>query len=172
MSAVVVDTNVAVTANGSDLPHGVTAQCVAACARRLREVQQRETVVVDNGWLILNEYKTNVNERGQPGAGDAWLKWLLTNHANPHRCHKVTLTPVKDGRMFEEFPDDPDLARFDASDRKFVAASRTHGERPPVLNAVDSDWQDHQAALARHGVDVRFLCPDYLPGRGGRNGST
>lgn len=168
MNAVVVDTNVAVTANGADLPHGVTRRCIAACARRLLEVQQRETVVVDNGWLILNEYKANVNERGQPGAGDAWLKWLLTNHANPQRCHKVALTPVKDGRLFEEFPDDPDLTHFDVSDRKFVAVSRAHDERPPVLNAVDSDWQEHQVALARHDVAVQFLCPEYLPGRAGR----
>lgn len=164
MSAVVVDTNVAVTANGKSLPDSVSIACVAACARRLQTIRQDGVVVLDDGWRILREYKANIAESGQPGVGDAWLKWLLTNLANPERCQRVAITPVDAPQMFAEFPADPALAQFDKSDRKFVAVSRAHPARPAVLNATDSDWQNHRSALARHGVTVEFLCPDFLNG--------
>lgn len=164
MSAVVVDTNVAVTANGKSLPDSVSIACVAACARRLQTIRQDGVVVLDDGWRILREYKANIAESGQPGVGDAWLKWLLTNLANPERCQRVAITPVDAPQMFAEFPADPALAQFDKSDRKFVAVSRAHPARPAVLNATDSDWQIHRSALARHGVTVEFLCPDFLNG--------
>ena len=164
MIAVVVDTNVAVTANGISLPAGVSASCVATCARRLQSLRQNGIVVIDDGWRILREYRVNLHETGQPGVGDAWFKWLLTNLANPERCHQVTITPVDAPQMFAEFPIDPDLEHFDKGDRKFVAVSRVHPERPALLNATDSDWQTHQSALARHGVTVDFLCPDFLDG--------
>lgn len=61
---------------------------------------------------------------------------------------------------FEEFPTDPRLASFDASDRKFVAVAIKAGSKPPVLNAVDSDWWNHLSVLREHGVKVEFLCPD------------
>ncbi len=161
---VVVDTNVAVTANGRSLPNGVSASCVAACARRLQTIRQNGVVVLDDGWRILREYKANIAESGQPGVGDAWLKWLLTNLANPQRCQIVKITPVDAPQMFAEFPADPALEHFDSSDRKFVAVSRAHPARPAVLNATDSDWQIQRRALARHGVTVEFLCPDFLDG--------
>jgi hypothetical protein len=164
MIVVVVDTNVAVTANGRTLPDGVSVSCVAACARRLHSIRQNGLVVLDDGWRILREYKANIAEGGQPGVGDAWLKWLLTNLANPQRCQIVTITPVDAPRMFAEFPSDPALQHFDKSDRKFVAVSRAHPAHPAVLNATDNDWQIHRSALARHGVTVEFLCPDFLDG--------
>lgn len=166
MSAVVVDTNVAVTANSKSLPAGVSAACVAACARRLQSIRQNGVVVLDDGWCILREYKANLAEAGQPGVGDAWLKWLLTNLANPERCQQVAITPVDAPQMFAEFPADPALASFDHSDRKFVAVNRAHPAHPAVLNATDSDWQIHRSALARHDVTVEFLCPDFLNGVG------
>lgn len=161
---VVVDTNVAVTANGRSLPNGVSRFCVAACARRLQTIQQNGVVVLDDGWRILREYKANIAEAGQPGVGDAWLKWLLTNLANPQRCQIVKITPVNAPQMFTEFPSDPALQHFDQSDRKFVAVSRAHPAHPAILNATDSDWQNYYNALARHGVAVEFMCPDFLDG--------
>lgn len=162
MIAVVVDTNVAVTANGRSLPDGVSLSCVATCARRLRSIQQDGIVVFDDGWRILREYKTNLREAGQPGVGDAWLKWLLTNLANPKRCQLVAITPIDTPQVFAEFPADPILEHFDKGDRKFVAVSRSHPGHPAILNATDSDWKAHQDALTRHGVTVDFLCPEFL----------
>jgi len=43
-----------------------------------------------------------------------------------------------------------------------VAASVSHPERPPILNAVDTDWWNYRMALERHGVRVEFLCPEAM----------
>jgi len=59
---------------------------------------------------------------------------------------------------YREFPMDQQLARFDLNDRKFVAVSIAHSERPPILNAVDSGWRDFLAPLAENGVKVHDLC--------------
>lgn len=96
---------------------------------------------------------------GQPGEGDAFLKWVLTNQANPQRCEHVHINPTENGNNFAEFPEDPDLKAFDPSDRKFVAVALSHPDSPPILNAVDSDWWLFRDAFTRNGVHVEFLCP-------------
>jgi hypothetical protein len=98
---------------------------------------------------------------GQPGMGDAFFKWVFQNQANSQVCETVEIHPRKGSDTdFEEFPKDPALAGFDPSDRKFVAVARTSARRPPILNAVDSDWWDFREPLRRNGVEVRFLCPE------------
>jgi hypothetical protein len=154
VTPVVVDTNVAVVANDGDSEF---PKCVRACVARLTGVTRDGCVVLDESWRILSEYTSNLRSLGQPGVGDAFLKWVLTNLANPGRCAQVSITP-SDTRVFEEFPDDPDLAGFDADDRKFVAVARAHPAQPPVLQALDSGWWGHRDALARNGVAVDFLC--------------
>lgn len=62
---------------------------------------------------------------------------------------------------FAEFPDDESLSKFDSSDRKFAAVALTHPEKPPILNAVDSDWKDFETAFKDIGITIIFLCPDY-----------
>ncbi|MBC6473672.1 MAG: hypothetical protein GDA48_13345 [Hormoscilla sp. GM102CHS1] len=64
---------------------------------------------------------------------------------------------------FQEFPQDPALADFDLSDRKFVALALAYPEKPPILNAVDSDWRNFHDRLSTHGVRVEFLCPELIP---------
>jgi hypothetical protein len=82
------------------------------------------------------------------------------NQANPVCCEQVHLTPIADPtREFVEFPLDPNLAGFDPADRKWVAVARSSQHQPPILNAVDSDWWNHRAALITHGVHVDCLCP-------------
>jgi hypothetical protein len=152
----VVDTNVPLTANKTDDP---SPECVLACMRALQDVMKGH-LVLDEHWLILNEYKHKLSPDGQPGLGDRFLKWVLTNHANPQRCSKVRLTPrPEDPRDFEEFPRDAALAGFDPMDRKFVAVSCAHPERPVILQATDSKWWGLREALQHCGVRVRFLCP-------------
>ncbi len=95
--------------------------------------------------------------------GDAFFKWLWNNQVNPACCRQIKIVPDPLGdRVFEEFPDDPDLAGFDRSDRKFVAVALASEESPPILNASDTDWWEVRDALARHGVYPRFLCPELM----------
>jgi hypothetical protein len=152
----VVDTNVPVLAN-ERAPD--VFQCAAACASALHEITRTGLLVIDEGGFIFGEYKTYLSFAGQPGAGDYFFKWLSDNRYKPDRVSRVTLVedPARPGE-FAAFPADPALAAFDRSDRKFVAAVLTHPERPPVLNATDSDWWDYRDALRPHGVTIRFVC--------------
>jgi hypothetical protein len=156
----VIDTNVLIAANGRDCPQ-VTPVCQMNTASYLRGIIENGTVILDNRWLILNEYKKKVNPSGQPGIGDVFLKWVLTNRGNPQRCEFVTIHP-RDENNFAEFPIDPDLEKFDKSDRKFVAVALVHPEHPPVINAVDTDWRDFYEPLKKHGLTLQFLCPDVV----------
>lgn len=153
---VVVDTNVPVVANGQS-PQA-SADCVEACVQRLRQITSEGTLVLDHDFYILGEYLRNLRSNGQPGVGDAFLKWALTNRTNPRRCTLVHIEPL--GNSFAEFPDSTDLAGFDLADHKFVAVALAHQGHPPILNAVDSDWWHYRKALESHGVAVEFLCPD------------
>jgi hypothetical protein len=58
----------------------------------------------------------------------------------------------------KEFSKAVRLAKFDRTDRKFVATALAHGANPRILVAVDSDWWLAKEALAEAGVRVEFLC--------------
>jgi hypothetical protein len=152
----IVDTNVAVVANYKG---GELLTCAAACAKALHGVTRTGLLVIDEGGLIFSEYRTYLSFAGQPGAGDYFFKWLSDNRYRTDRVVQVAL-PEDPGRPgeFAAFPTDPELAVFDHSDRKFVAAALTHPGRPPVLNAVDSDWWHHRDALQRNGISIQFVC--------------
>jgi hypothetical protein len=156
--SVVLDTNVLLVA--SNRSPQASPKCVLVCVEALVRIQSSERVVFDQGYLIIVEYRNNLSPSGQPGLGDAFLKWLWQNQANPECCEVVEIHarpgPVED---YEEFPNDPALTDFDPRDRKFVAVALASPSRPPVLNATDSDWWNYRGTLEDHGVRVEFLCP-------------
>ena len=156
---IVMDTNVARVANGKTEQAGPA--CVLECVMALRRIQDEHCVLLDDSNLIYNEYRRRLSYSGQPGPGDAFFKWLHDNQGHPDHCRKVTVTLDPD-REFEEFPNDPDLASFDRSDRKFVAVVLASETGPEVLNASDTDWRDYSTELQRHGVAVVFLCPELM----------
>ena len=158
MSYFVVDTNVLIVANGKS--HQASGNCALRCGQKLEEIKQNHVLILDDGWLIIGEYSNKLSSTGQPGLGDKFLKWVFENHTNPQRCEKVKIIPTMEG-SFAEFPDDESLSKFDSSDRKFAAVALTHPEKPPILNAVDSDWKDFETAFKDIGITIIFLCPDY-----------
>ena len=86
----VIDTNVPLTANGGEDP-----KCRLACVGALAALMRSGRLVIDDKFLILNEYKRKLSPSGQPGVGDRFLKWALTNQSNPERCERVELTPSR-----------------------------------------------------------------------------
>lgn len=157
MNAFVVDTNVAVVANGRS--EQASPGCVLTCVESLESIKNDGIVVLDDGMRILHEYMKNLNMSGQPGVGDAFMKWVWSIQAVDDRCERVTIHQrPEDDQDFEEFPRDPDLATFDRSDRKFVAVALASQRTPTILNAVDPDWWSHHRALHKNGVRVKFLC--------------
>jgi hypothetical protein len=152
----VVDTNVAVVANGHS--RQASADCVDKCATALDQLKESGALVLDGNWLILREYLDNL-QADEQSAGNAFLKWALTHLRNPHKCTLIPITQRgNDPNDFHEFPSDPALATFDPADRKFVAVARAHPKRPPVWQAVDAKWYALREPLKRNGVGVLFLC--------------
>ncbi|MBS1911948.1 MAG: hypothetical protein JST22_08190 [Bacteroidetes bacterium] len=157
-AAVVIDTNVAVAANGH-----AGDDCELACINALAESRTSNMILLDDQGLILGEYRQRLSHSGQPGLGDAFFKWLWDNQANPRYCKQVMITPTnREATTFREFPDDPELTAFDPSDRKFVATAVASRLRPTIINATDTDWLDIQEPLKRYGIAVRFVCPDLM----------
>lgn len=153
---VVIDTNVLITANGEN--NSVALSCVSACWQKLQQIQQNDQVVLDETEFILREYQRNLSLVGRPGFGRAFFKWLFDHRFNG-AADLIPLTSLDHtGQQFAEFPADPDLDKFDLSDRKFVAVAVTHPQKPPILNAVDSDWHNFAQPLGRY-VTLQFLCP-------------
>ena len=155
----VVDTNVPMTANGHANQASMT--CVKECVSRLDALQHSGQIILDTDWQVLREYQANLNSIGQPGAGDRFLRWVLQNFKNSSHCALYTIHPDPERQNnWREFPIDPELARFDPSDRKFAALAAVSGA--PVWNAVDLDWWDFREAFQRHGIQIDFLCPEFL----------
>lgn len=154
---VVVDTNVVVVANGRS--EQASSDCVEICGEWLEEIMRGEVnLVLDNRWIILREYMQNLRSNGAD-VGDRFLGWLLAN--KDERCDLVAITPIDDSENeFQEFPDDSALDGFDPDDRKFIAVACAHPEKPPILQAVDSQWLDFRNAFRQNSVTVEFICED------------
>ena len=135
--------------------------CAARCATALEDLANNGRIAVDDAWRILEEYGRRLAPSGQPGPGDAFYRWVLTNWANPDRCELVHLTENA-ARGFDEFPDEPNLLRFDPSDRKFVAVALAAQRPSHVVVALDRGWWNFRLALENSGVPIRFVCPDEL----------
>ena len=161
MSAFVVEVNVAIVANGKC--DQANAACVRACQEIIMQVRCGGVIVLDDRMRILDEYMRNLSMRGQPGLGDAFMKWVWEHQADPSVCEKVALTlRSNDPEDFAQFPQDSALAKFDPSDKRYVAAALASHNNPELLNAVDSDYWDFREPLEKYGVKVRFLCRDCL----------
>ena len=152
MTAFVVDTNVAIAANG----RGTHAdpQCRLTCVQRLVSLVAREVIAIDDRGLILDEYKKRLNFSGRPGVGDAFFKHVFNNQYQCEYVRRVAVTPAEDDRRgFEVLPENT----FDREDRKFLAVAVVAGA--VVLNATDSDWGEQEALMDELGVEVGQLCP-------------
>ncbi|MGO9058379.1 MAG: hypothetical protein ACLQU2_13500 [Candidatus Binataceae bacterium] len=156
-----VDTNVAVAADGRS---SCSKGCAMICLERILEITNGKALLaIDDGWRVIEEYKGNIRQGGQRGVAETFLKWVLTNHKNPQRCHRVAIRPKDDDPDdFVEFPEHAGLAGFDRSDRKFVAVAAGHKRRPPVLQGTDAKWWGWRVALAECGITVEFLCAEEM----------
>lgn len=160
----VVDTNVLIAANRRGTH--VDEQCQLRCADAILELRRSGIAVLDDRDLILEEYRRYANVGRQPGVGDMFFKYLSDHRYLPGagvECATVTPTPDT-SRGFDELP----VNSLDPSDRKFLAVAVVAGAS--ILNAADSDWNDHSELLAELSVSVKQLCPAYavrqrVPGR-------
>ena len=155
MTVFVVDTNVAIAANGrgthADMP------CRLACVQQLKSLVARETVAIDDGNLILDEYRRRLNASGSPGVEDVFFKHVFDHQYQESRIRRIRVTLAEDDRRgFEELPENT----FDRSDRKFLAVAAAAGA--VALNATDRDWGEQQTLMDGLGVKVAELCPQHV----------
>ena len=154
----VVDTNVAIVANGRETH--ADARCQLTCVARLKSLAAGEVVTIDDRGLILEEYRRWLNPSGMPGVGDVFLKHVFNNQYGDDRVRRVPVTPSEDDRRgFEELPENA----FDRSDRKFLAVAVAG--KAVVLNATDSDWYEHDALMDSLEVEVTQLCRQHASKR-------
>ncbi|TAK43157.1 MAG: hypothetical protein EPO28_06335 [Saprospiraceae bacterium] len=159
MGSNIIDTNVLAVANGRF--DGISPDCLRSCQQFLGTAHHQR-ISLDDKILIFKEYFRYASPRGQPGIGDAFLKWLWTNHANPELCELVSITPTGDDRrLFEEIPGQEDLKGFDPSDQKFLAVALGSRFTATINNATDSDWEDFSEAIEKLGIVVHQLCPGF-----------
>ena len=158
----VVDTNVPKTANLATQTNPdatVPDECVLACIKAVEHVVEERCLIIDAGDEIFDEYRQQLSMSGQPGVGDRFIKWVHDHRWSLDASQRISIT--KNGESYDEFPTHEGLNNFDNSDRKFIAVSNAHPEKPPILQATDSKWWGWRHALAEVGIDVNFLCPEY-----------
>ena len=149
----VIDTNVAIVANGRDT-HADDA-CQLACVDALALVATQE-VAIDDGGLMLAEYAEHLRFAGRPGIGDKFFKHVFDHQYQPARVRRVAISPVEDDRRgFDELPPN----QLDRSDRKFLAVAVA--ANAAILNATDSDWDEQATLMEDLEVEVRQLCPQH-----------
>ena len=154
---VVVETNVAIAANGRDTHASVVCQyeCVNFL-EKLTASKSKDVVLVDDKELILDEYKRHLNYRGQPGVGDIFFKYLHDNMYSNKKIRKISITPNDDdSRGFNELPENT----IDKSDRKFLAVALVGNG--VLCNAMDTDWHEKADFVNDLGVTVSQLCPEH-----------
>lgn len=161
----VVDTNVPIVANyainSQGKPEDLDDTCVSECIRAIEHVRNQKNLVIDNGDEILSEYRNNLSSERQ-GIGNSFLKWVFDHQYTLPQANRVSIT--RDGDIYTEFPENPALADFDQDDRKFVAVANAHEEAPSILQATDREWWGYRDALQNEGINVHFLCPEYVSG--------
>ena len=167
MKSFVVDTNVLIVAN----EHGDTPadlQCQLDCIKRLNAVKEsQQLVAVDDQDAIIDEYRKHVytrqdSSKRNSGVGDEFYQYVFDNQHMDNRVRRVPVTPSKDDRRgFEELPPNS----FDRSDRKFLAVAVV--AKATVLNATDSDWEEHSDLMKNPEVNVKVvqLCPQHATKR-------
>ena len=166
MNAVVVDTNVILTAKG--MSEQAWPECVVACQERLDEIiEGPERVVIDDNWVILREYIDYLEEDDSPAdtrSGTHFLEWFIRNHKNPEACVVVPITLSEDGTSFEELPDA--FSPFDSDDHKFIAVAvvyeDAYQQKATILQSVDSQWYGSRNLFIENGLIVEFICEENI----------
>ena len=154
MTSFVVDTNVAIAANGRNTHANL--ECQLECIKKLENICRQQVIVVDDSNLIFDEYKGRLNFSGAPGMGDTFFKHLFDHGYDKTRVCRVSITPCSDDHLgFKELPEND----LDKSDRKFLAAALV--AQATILNATDSDWSEEEALTKSLGVTVQQLCPQH-----------
>ena len=151
MAKYVIDTNVAIVANGNE--DDVTVDCQLAAVELLVKAHKSGKIFLDSGGAIQEEYRRYLSPQGAPGVGDRFYLEVLNSH--PDRIVRIDVPKREDGE-YTDLPQPIIDAGFDPGDRVFAAVSKKAKAR--VYNAVDTDWLHHRTVIEANGIQIMFLC--------------
>ncbi len=166
MNAVVVDTNVILTAKG--MSEQARDECVTACQERLNEIiEGSEKVVIDDNWIILGEYIDYLEDDDSTTDtrnGGHFLEWFIRNYENSEACVQVPINPSADGTSFEELSNE--FSPFDSDDHKFIAVAvvyeDVYQQKATILQSVDSQWYEARQVFIENNLIVEFICEENI----------
>jgi predicted nucleic acid-binding protein len=151
MARYVIDTNLAIVANGDD--ENVNIDCRLAAVKLLQKATEKGRIFLDSGGAIQSEYRRYLNPKGQPGVGDRF--YLEVINSNPSIITRIDVEKSASGQ-YVDLPQALIDAGFDPSDRVFAAVAKK--SKAKVYNAVDTDWLHHIRIIEENGIRVVFVC--------------
>jgi len=163
----IIDTNVPMTAGNrvADIPDDLLL-CAKACIEFIQELIKKDSgvrVVLDSNHLVLNEYEKNIKSlRGEDNLATYFLHWIYEYLAKIQPDDFFPLTELSENE-YAEYPNHiSELKSFDPSDKKFIALAFVHKESPVIIEATDSKWWGIKDILKDEGIEVMFLCEEYI----------
>lgn len=144
----VIDTNVLAAANGK--ADHVDEVCQFQCKTLLNGIREAQMCVsIDDEGEIFREYRRYADMKGQPGEGDAFIRWLHENIGG--RCELVDVSTIDD----DQLPKD-----FDKSDYKFLKVAFLTDYPPATIhNATDNeDWKIAFELMKEHRILFNQVC--------------
>lgn len=150
----VIDTNVAISANGNNTH--ASYNCQLECINFLENCTEKHIIVIDEPGNIMDEYSKHLSYAGQPGVGDMFFKYLYDNQYSTDKILMVDINiSIETNRGFEELP----INLLDSSDRKFLATAVV--AKANIVNATDSDWSEQTQLLKDLNIKVKQICPEH-----------
>ena len=135
-----MDTNVWAVADG--LHAAASSDCQVACVTFIEQLSGEGRIAWDTTEVIRGQYATNTRPNG---VSQQVLRWLLQQGRI-------------DWALAEEFTPAEAMDPLDPSDRIFLQVALWFQPPRPIVNAVDTDWQQNSVLLERLGVTVMELC--------------
>ena len=109
-------------------------------------------------YKVLEKYAINLTDK----ARNKKLDPVIGRDSEIRRIMQVLTRRTKNNDSYDEFPKHKELENFDISDRKFIAVSNAHINKPPIIQGTDSKWWGWKNGLSEVGISVIFLCEKYI----------
>ena len=155
----IIDTNVFMGANG--MASQLNESDVDKCRLFVCSLFENTAVSVDLQGEIFKEYFAHMNRSGQPGIGDAFVKYLWDRQYDKNVCELVSITKTNAG-VYANILERPGLLQFDQSDLKFIAVYFESKNNVVICNACDSDWGNNKALLKKYNINVMEILEQSL----------
>lgn len=168
MCCQIVDTNVALTADGANSL--ASKVCQRSCISVIRRVLSGEIAfVIDENNEVLREYRKNIYPDYKGSLAEQFMIHALTYQFFEGRVKRIKLEKNA-ADQFEDYPDNEDnwttsdsrCKRFDPDDKKWVALALRFksetGTDAPIVNAADRCWIAFESHLKSADVILETLC--------------